>query len=280
MSVRPCRTSHGLGTALVYVGSDLDIFPMEFMRCSERRIVFVDPLIWMRNEDRIIAWRARGAKPSDLPASFKQHGYSNDDGFFECPPSCDATPLADGMVSAIASQLARGMTERCLHRQHRLANASLSGFALHGKRVANMSQREVYRGAQPAIHFDFESRGVRRKFAFYMVPAEDVDLRAVTEGRPVTTLVYAGVATLHGIMRQICERGLHQQSLRLISDTRAQMAWEPGSEGAKYCADAFRMGSGLKPSPLPCGCAYTNRVEKCYEAVTVRARRRGQAEAG
>ena len=59
MSARTCRTSHGLGTALVYVGSDLDIFPMEFMRCSERRIVFVDPLIWMRNEDRILAWKAR-----------------------------------------------------------------------------------------------------------------------------------------------------------------------------------------------------------------------------
>ena len=274
MSARTCRTSHGLGTALVYVGSDLDIFPMEFMRCSERRIVFVDPLIWMRNEDRILAWKARGAKPSNLPASFKQHGYSNDDGFYECPPSCDAAPLADGMVSAIASQLARGMTERCLHRQRHLANASLSGFALHGKRVANLSQREVYRGAQPAIHFDFESRGVRRTFAFYMAAAEDVDLHAVTEGRPVTTLVYSGVATLHGILRQICERGLHKQSLRLISsDMRAHIAWEPGSEGAKYCVDAFRMGSDLKPSPLPCGCAYTDRVEKCYDAVMVPARR-------
>ena len=51
-------THHGAsngtaGTAFVYVGSDVDTFPLWYLRPRETAILYVDPLIWLRNSERI-----------------------------------------------------------------------------------------------------------------------------------------------------------------------------------------------------------------------------------
>lgn len=75
-------------SVFVYVGSDLDIYPLHFLLCQERAVIFIDPLVGWRNEGAIADY-LKTADPDAptfkrFPDGLNGSPISDMDSFFEC----------------------------------------------------------------------------------------------------------------------------------------------------------------------------------------------------
>lgn len=210
-------------------------------------------------------------------------------------PDCDPPPLTNSDLLTIAGDLTKGLTRRACQlpseetRKGAAALAhetGLSGFFIHGHRVASMSS-DVSAGHIPAIEFDFETQGVRRSFTFYASAAEGMNLTRILGGRAVTTLVHVGAGE-HGVRRTICQddvqdatghththamsHGYHlHHTFRLITGAHAVEEAEAEAEAkAEAKAEAPKCGPlrqrGVQS--LGCACAHTQRSAPCYDLAT------------
>ena len=267
-------------TSLLYVGSDLDTYVLNFLACHETRIVFVDPLVWWRNAAAMREWYQK--HPGDEAHQLQAFaGFAGDDGFYECPPRCDARPLTNIDQLDLASILAKGLSERKCSADdgngwhsdfvRSVAHESgLSGFMLNRHHVASVPNANVDMGAAPAIEFSFESQGVQRTFQLYTTPAEKFNFSHVFRRHRVSTFVQAGVGNSHPdfAAAQLCGAGRFHPSLRLL--TSFSMLGQPHppplcqrSEG-HVPVGGVELRASQSLQPLACGCSYSGRNEVCY----------------
>jgi hypothetical protein len=249
-------------TAFVYVGSDVDITPLDLLHCQETVVVFIDPLVFWRNARLIDEYVTKhGMNHAPTKTRFPGSSFSDFDSFFECPPDCDPVPLTNTDLLRIAGRLAKGLTFRpCRTKSSasggaaaRAPETGLSGFILHGQSIANVSS-EVTSGRVPAITFDFETQGVRRTFEYYTTAAENLTLSHILKGHPLSTVVYAGASSSHGILEAACGgEGSHPpyigEALRIFS--KRESFSDTDSDIQSNCGP-LRRHAPLKQFSCPC----------------------------
>jgi hypothetical protein len=249
-----------LDTTFLYVGSDLDTYPLHYLQCHERHVIFLDPLVWWRNNAAMREWyKQHPGEEAHKLSAFPKSGYHGDDGFYECPPSCDARPLTNRDHLEVGYRLSSGMAQRsCIFPSDGLARAEetdrggpdddwvrsiaresgLSGFVLRRQSLSNLPSQAVAVGLEPAIEFDFETQGVLRTFQLYTVPAEKFNFTRALSGKPLSTFVRVGIASDHPdfALEELCEARLVHSSLRVVGS--------PGPDGGmnigRKCATVLR----------------------------------------
>lgn len=303
-----CNTSgqsaHRSKTTMMYIGSDVDIYPLSYLLCRESRVIFVDPMIWWRNHEALGAWhRAHPGDEADKGFAFPD--WKGDDGFYECPPSCDPRPLQSSDVDRIATLLTEGLSmRRCHHtppppaEAGAMAPAMAAGYfdwvqALLGAsalsdavvdraslRVAQMPQGDPQ---APLLEFEFVSQGVPRSFAFYAVAAEALNYTRALHGHgPVSTLVNAGTHASHTqhALAELCAAGRLAPSLRVLSTEIEVPSRERGAHknGRRALHGGGGGGGGSSSSTRALACSSAMRGRRMSRS-SMRRKQREDEEA-
>lgn len=263
-------------TSLLYAGSDMDTWPLNFLQCHEAHVVFADPLIWYRNRGEMIKWHATHQERSR--GAFQ--GFESDDSFYNCPPGCDAPPLDNVDLLHVAHKLTHGMAHRTCSGDKDFEDSAdtewdsstgdfarlvaretgLSGFKLRQPSIRDMRHADVAAGRTPALEFEFASQGVTRTFSFYMAPAESLNFSHVFAGRPVSTLVATSLQSgpLELTFRRLCEVGAMHSRLRAVS------AAVTDGPFPTCMTPHGRLTPRGTQQLLACGCPYSDRNRACY----------------
>ena len=265
-----CHRAATRPTTLLYIGSDLDTWPLNYLKCHEKNIVFIDPLVWWRNAEAMMRWydahpNGEAHRLSAFP------GWRGDDGFYECPPSCGARALTNADLQAVGSAVKNGLLRRqCPPEIPDMMAAlghesALSGLSPGRMQLATLPSEDVRVGRVPALTFEFESQRVHRTFSLYTAAAEAINYSAIFGNAPVSTLIDAGASGSHRehALAQLCRtRGLHGTLREISTFPHAAARHMPTSRKLK-CRDPISWawdGGEL----LGCGCPYSGRNQVCY----------------
>ena len=173
-------------SVFLYVGAYFDVFPLHFLRCRERRVVFIDPLYGYRRFLTIT-----NASGPALNAHFTSASTKAEDDWFE---EVSDHPLRKTDIDAVAEQLVLelGATATCGDRP---TPSALDGYVFHGRTIDYGDQR---RRRPPRIKINFASRGLNRTLLFVVARTDEIDFSGdndVLSSLRVSTLAYTGSST-------------------------------------------------------------------------------------
>lgn len=232
-------------TTFLYVGSDIDAAPLMHLKCHETNIIFVEPLTWFGNYERVEAMKKRmehAAKSSKdgrerVPLSVLQQNF---DRLFECNfpvQKSDILPEFKDCIPNITSTLVHSFARRLASALSKLplcSDAALESDAVSPRFVVNSvraSRRRVSidmhdsskggdGGRSSALLPSAVSRR-RRKLNVLISTIEDVDLQAALHGddgtfRPISTVcnVGVGMAAIAAQQRLCAARSSERSSQR------------------------------------------------------------------
>ena len=235
-----------------YIASNFDVFPLHYLRCHERFLVFVDPLYHFRNVM---------FSQSDLAIKKKLTVDVDDDRLHEDDPNLVMTRKD---VEEAANQLARELTKTA-HCSKRPANSGLEGFKILRRSI------DTSRADRPAIDITFFSSGVERNLLFLIDTAENIEFEDLLKhGMKVTTLAIPGIGTgAANIAANIfCRSNLEKDFRMLISpDTLVDKKGEVSKSDAENWSNSIPLcdqfpesGQRFHATSIGCschGCEYT-----------------------
>lgn len=249
LPIMPCpsHTAH----AMLYVGADLDVYSLHFLRRDETCVVFVDPLVFWRNTKNV----------SDYILSNSSWDASNFHDMFECE-GC-TRPLRSKDVRDVGYRLATGL-------RHHTCTSGLGSVNLHNHTgLANVRVAAVRWNRMPlGFEIDFMSDGAYRTLIFVAESAEAVDYSRALGGHPVSTFAWVGSSPIRAQagLTSLCTQGLVvTHSLRVIASSASGFITINPSlpEYGGSC-------KGMRPYShghtwLGCGCTYAYRFSRpCY----------------
>ena len=167
---RNCKSAAGPETTFLYVGARADVISLHYLRCSETRILYIDPLLpleaWERGEGEMVEQR-------------------------------DPGPLTQPLVDEHVRQLLHDLSRATLHACTLSSGASgLSDFQLLGHSMGR-------HGDFSSVEVSFMGGGVQRTLQYVFGQVQQVNISALTsvDGiyRPISTLEYIGVSSTNAV---------------------------------------------------------------------------------
>ena len=201
-------SAHCNGTAasaFVYIGADTDLSVLHHLHCGEQLVLFVDPLTFWRNTEKIE--QMLRSRDYDL------------DRLFECT-DC-VRPLHNDDVHRLSA-----LITNALPRLPQQEYPCKSGREFSCRDCPAENQKVVggphvklhdwkhwpgpYDGersaSSPIFEIRFEQNLQRRTMRYFAARAEDLDWRTVLGGLPVSTIAWVGAKHEHAtpLLRHIC----------------------------------------------------------------------------
>ena len=255
-------------SAFVYIGADADLSVLHHLRCSERKLLFVDPLTFWKNTARIQQAIRRGTTGADL------------DRLFECT-DC-ASPLRDADVRSLSTMLVDALP---------LLQQQVLGCTLPDGQVscydAGICEQKVVGGPHiqvhssdswavphantsvtaPILQIRFSQGRHARTLRYFAGRAEDVDWAAVLGGTPISTIASVGAAAVHSLPLLRHAYGTQPATmLRLLTTGMTR----------EHVTSAFRSEKGTPPlrtvhdwAHLGCYCSRNRPSTPCMGSKTL-----------
>lgn len=210
-------------TTFLHVGPDLDTYSLRLLQPCELRVVYVEPLTWRLNKDRIDAFRQTHESAGDFDNAAVKQKF---DALFECDDvsatSACRRALSRDDVSLYAAQLEERLAITATLGCNATATTSsgFDGFKLLGRPHVHFAESE---SEMPSVSFDFVSGGRRRQLLVLIAPIAQVDWAAALTSDdarvvPVSTMVYTGVSGLNAQVGAdaVCDGGRAARTLRFM----------------------------------------------------------------
>jgi len=192
---------------LLYVGADLDTFPLRWLQHTETRIVYVDPLVAWRNSPLIFDANARtAAKVTDIDTLFectdcaprlrrsdlREVRRSIARGIERARESCENVSPEEQAITWNGGVVANDTTQPLVQ-----VTKPIQALGRIGRNLTVASRSPAPHTESPAFVLTFEMRGVRRSLEYWTARAEDLNLTALLQGWTVSSFVTTGSNTSH-----------------------------------------------------------------------------------